>query len=137
MEAPEHIYPIRILEHHLDAYGHVNNVAYIGFFEQARWEVITSRGCGLEFVRDSSRGPVVLEIQCKFRRELRLRQDVMIKSRMDFWRGKVGVMNQSIEDSKGTVYCEAKISLGLFDLKSRKLVVPDELWGKALGLPSS
>jgi len=125
-------YPIKILEHHLDAYGHVNNVAYIGFLEQARWEFITSRGCGLEYVRSSNVGPVVLEIQTKFKKELRLRQEVLIKSQIESWRGKVGVMRQWFECKAGIVYCEARVTLGLFDLKRRKLVVPDDHWSKAL-----
>jgi thioesterase III len=127
-------YPVKILEHHLDAYGHVNNVAYIAFFEQARWDMVTMQGCGLDFVRSSSIGPVVLEIDCKFRRELRLRQDVVIQSQLRKWRGKVGQMSQIILDNENIVYCEALITFGLFDLTLRKLVIPNDRWRSALSL---
>lgn len=134
METKVYSYPIKILEHHLDAYGHVNNVAYIGFFEQARWDMITARGCGLGYVKSSSTGPVVLEIQCKFRRELVLRQDVVIKSFLESWRGKVGIMKQVIQDDQDQIYCEAEIKFGVFDLNLRKLITPSAQWQHALGL---
>lgn len=127
-------YPVKILEHHLDAYGHVNNVAYIGFFEQARWDMVTAQGCGLDYVRNSGVGPVVLELNCKFRRELRLRQDVVIHSVLESWRGKVGVMSQIIKDEGNQTCCEAQVTFGLFDLNLRKLVAPNDQWSAALGL---
>jgi acyl-CoA thioester hydrolase len=127
-------YPVKILEHHLDAYGHVNNVAYIGFFEQARWDMVTAQGCGLDYVANSGVGPVVLELNCKFRRELRLRQDVVIQSALESWRGKVGIMSQNIKDEANQICCEAQVTFGLFDLKLRKLVAPNEQWRTALGL---
>jgi acyl-CoA thioester hydrolase len=134
MNFPVFTYPIKILEHHIDAYGHVNNVAYIALFEEARWDMITSKGCGLDYVRSSAIGPVVLEIQCKFRRELRLRQDVLIRSSMQSWRGKIGVMRQTIEDRDGTIFCEALITMGFFDLHARRLVPPGSDWSQALGI---
>lgn len=134
MNFPVFTYPVKILEHHIDAYGHVNNVAYIALFEEARWDMITSKGCGLDYVRSSSIGPVVLEIQCKFRRELRLRQDVFIRSSMQSWRGKIGVMRQTIEDRDGTLFCEALITMGFFNLSTRRLVPPGSDWSQALGI---
>ena len=134
-EAPIYSYPIRILEHHLDAYGHVNNVAYIGFFEQARWELIHAAGCGLEYVRQKGTGPVVLEIQTKFKKEIKLRQNIIIKSQMESWRGKIGVLKQWMEDDAGIQYCEARFTMGMFDLRERKLIAADAVWSKALGIP--
>lgn len=127
-------HPIKILEAYLDAYGHVNNAAYISIFEAARWEIITSAGCGLDFIKETGIGPVILEIQTKFIKELRLRQEVVIESKIEFWRGKIGVMSQVIVDKDRNVYCEAKFTMGLFDLSARKLVRADERWAKALGV---
>ncbi len=135
-DASVHKCEIIILEHHLDAYGHVNNVAYIGFFEQARWDLISSAGCGLEYVKSTGVGPVVLEIQTKFRKELKLRQRVTIKSQMVSWRSKIGTLRQWMEDDAGVLYCEALFTMGMFDLKQRRLVTADATWARALGLPS-
>lgn len=129
-----HEYPITVLEQHLDAYGHVNHVDYISFFEQARWDMVHSAGCGLDYVKATGVGPVVLEIQTRFRKELRLRQRVKIRSQMIRWRSKMGVIEQVIVDDDGVVYCEAEITLGMFDLKHRSLVSADPQWAKALGV---
>jgi thioesterase-3 len=134
-ETSVHLYPVKILEHHLDAYGHVNNVSYISLFEEARWDLITAAGCGLEVVRKSGVGPVVLEIQTKFRKELRLRSEIVIKSWIESWQGKIGVICQEMLDQQGVLYCEAKFTLGLFDLNTRRLVGMNEAWSRALRVP--
>lgn len=133
-EAKIHEYVITVLEQHLDAYGHVNHVDYITFFEQARWDLVNAGGCGLDYVKSTGVGPVVLEIRTKFRKELRLRQSVKIRSQMIQWRSKMGVIRQWIIDENEIVYCEAEITLGMFDLQRRKLVSADPNWSKALGV---
>ena len=129
-----HEYQIKILEQHLDAYGHVNHVAYISFFEQARWELISRAGCGLDFVKRTGVGPVVLELQTKFRKELKLRQSITIKSQMVYWRSKIGTLRQWVVDDQGAECCEAFVTLGMFDLNARRLVLADALWKNALGI---
>jgi acyl-CoA thioester hydrolase len=129
-----HHYDVTILEHHLDAYGHVNHVAYIGLFEQARWEMVHQAGCGLEYVHQTGVGPVVIEIKTKFRKELRLRQKVKIRSQMVQWHSKIGTIRQTIIDDQGVVYCDALITLGMFDMKLRKLVSADDKWAAAMGV---
>jgi acyl-CoA thioester hydrolase len=126
---------VTILEQHLDAYGHVNNVAYISLFEQARWDLITAGGYGLEQIKSSGVGPIVLEIQTKFRKELRLRQNIVIRSKTLFWKGKIGVLEQVMLDHAGVVYCEAKFTLGIFDLNARKLVSISDEWAQILNCP--
>ena len=133
-EGTIHSCPLIILEHHLDSFGHVNNAAYISLYEQARWELITSAGCGLEFVRSSGSGPIVLELQTRFIKELRLRQKIVIKTQVKFWRGKMGVIRQGMEGEDGSVYSEGQFTMGLFDLKARKLIDADGIWTRALGV---
>ena len=128
-----HKYKVTILEQHLDAYGHVNNVAYIALFEEARWDLITAAGCGLDEVKSSGIGPVVLEIQTKFRKELRLRQNIVIETTTESWQGKVGVIRQVMTDASGTIYCEARFTMGLFDLGARKLIRLNSKWANVLG----
>ena len=43
-----HEYPMTILEHHLDTFGHVNNAMYLQLFETARWQWITDGGDGFD-----------------------------------------------------------------------------------------
>ena len=71
---------IMIKEHHLDTFGHVNNATYLALLEAARWELLSAEGFGLEVIREQQQGPVVLECQIKFLKELMLRQPIIIES---------------------------------------------------------
>lgn len=132
MDTKKHIYPITILESHLDTFGHVNNGAYLVLFEEARWDLITSNGYGLARIQELGLGPVLLEVQLKFRKELRLRQRVRIETQMVSCSKKICVIHQKMIDETGTVCSTADITLGLFDLRTRKLVVMTDEWLKAM-----
>ena len=71
-------YELQIKEHHLDTFGHVNNAIYLQLFEEARWQIITERGYGMAEIMKLRQGPVVLEIQIKFIKELKLREVIQI-----------------------------------------------------------
>ena len=47
----EFIYPVQIRERHLDTFGHVNNAKYLELYEEARWEIINSRGYDLKQIQ--------------------------------------------------------------------------------------
>ncbi|OQW46767.1 MAG: thioesterase [Proteobacteria bacterium SG_bin7] len=127
-------YPLRIREAHLDTFGHVNNATYLTIFEEARWEIVTSQGYGLDKISETAQGPVILEIQIKFLKELRLRTDSVVKTQILSYHGKISKLKQWIEDINGEVYVEAEFVAGLFDLKTRKLIPPTPAWLAALGL---
>lgn len=136
-EQSPHVYSMVILEHHLDAFGHVNNATYLQILEQARWDFITSRGYGLQRIQETSLGPVVLEMQLKFRHELVLRQQITIETCFARVDRKLAVMHQEIKNEKGQVCFLADLTFGIFDLKRRKLVTPDPEWRRAIDGPSA
>ncbi|MGK5088382.1 acyl-CoA thioesterase [Bdellovibrionota bacterium FG-2] len=121
-------YLLKILEKHLDTFGHVNNATYLELFEEARWEIITQGGFGLERIREVGLGPVILEANIRFHRELTLRQEVVVKTEFPAFEGKVGRITQWIEDAQGAKYCSAEFKYALFDLKLRKIVSPTPEW---------
>jgi YbgC/YbaW family acyl-CoA thioester hydrolase len=129
-----HEYPLVIREAHLDTFGHVNNATYLAILEEARWELITRNGYGLDEVVRRRIGPTILEINLKFQRELRNRQRITIRTGMESYAGKIGKVVQQIVDADGNVCCEALFTIGLFDLTARKLIPPTPEWIKALGL---
>lgn len=130
-------YPIIIREAHLDTFGHVNNAVYLELFEEARWELITKGGYGLNYVRESGLGPTILEIKIRYSRELKLRQEITIKTQIASYNGKIGVIKQEMVDGQNQKYCEAEFTVGLFDTKLRKLVPPTPEWLKAIGFNES
>lgn len=126
-------YPLLIREHHLDSFGHVNNATYLSIFEEARWEFVTARGFGLDRIQVLGVGPIVLEVQVKFLKEIVLRQSVIIESQLLSYEKKIGTMQQVIVDAAGQRYCEAHLTFGLFDMKQRRLILPQAEWLAAVG----
>lgn len=129
-------YPVLIREHHLDTFGHVNNAVYFELLEEARWEFIAQRGYGLADVQKYGMGPTVLEWSMKFRKEIRLRQQITIESQMLSYDGKIGKLRQDMLNEQGEVCCQAVMTFGLFDTKQRKLVTPTPEWLYAIGMES-
>jgi thioesterase-3 len=129
-----HTYPFLILEAHLDSYGHMNNVAYLQAFEEARWQMITERNYGLEKVRELQVGPVLLGIDVQFRKEVLLRQKVVIQSHTLSYEGKICKIQQKMLSPSGEIHCQATITMGMFDMRARKLILPSKEWLIACGL---
>lgn len=129
-----HEYDLLIREHHLDTFGHVNNAKYLEILEEARWDLITRNGYSLDEVIRRRLGPTILEINLRFQRELRNRQQIKIKTWLESYPGKVGRIVQQIWDGDGNQYCEALFVFGLFDVVARKLILPTPEWIKAVGL---
>lgn len=127
-------YKLLIRESHLDSYGHVNNATYLTMYEEARWEVVTQRGYGFEKVHNSKQGPVILEVNLKFFKELRLREEITITTDLIEYPGKIGRLRQQMLKPDGSVASEAVFVFGLFDLKARKMIDPTPEWKIAVGL---
>lgn len=126
-------YFVQIKEHHLDTFGHVNNAAYLELLEEARWELITERGYGLKEVLKYKKGPIVLEINIKFLKELKLRERIQITFELSVGNnGKIGYAKQQMINENNEVCCEASITMGFFDLETRKLILPTEAWKKVI-----
>lgn len=129
----EHVYTLKILEAHLDTFGHVNNATYLNLFEEARWDLITQGGYGMKEVQARQQGPVILEVNVVFKRELHLRETIQIHSKVVDFNGKIGKLAQTIVNGAGKVSAEAVFTLGFFDMKARKLITPTPEWLKATG----
>ena len=127
-------YPMMIREHHIDTLGHVNNATYLEIFEEARWDLITNNGYGMREMFKTQIGPVILEINMKFLKELKNREKVVIKSQCNEYEGKIGKLTQWIVNEKGEEACRMVMTFGLFDLKARKLIDPTPEWMKAIGI---
>lgn len=64
----------------MDAYGHVNNVAYFRYFESARVEYLERCGFVESFEREGV-GAILHSTECRFRRPLRYPDDVLVGAR--------------------------------------------------------
>jgi len=128
-------YELAIHERHLDTFRHVNNATYLELLEEARWDVITRNGYGLEVIEERQLGPTILRVDLRFRREIKNRQRITIRSWTESYSGKICTFEQQMLDEQQNLCCEATFTLGLFDLRARRLVLPTAEWLRAVGLP--
>lgn len=128
-----HEYTTEIRERHLDTFGHVNNAQYLMLFEEARWEMITSRGYGLKEVHRNRVGTVVLECSVRFKRELTLREKIRIRTWVSGVRRIIATVHHELLKENGEIAAEANFVMGCFDLKQRKLISPTAEWLAAIG----
>jgi YbgC/YbaW family acyl-CoA thioester hydrolase len=126
-------YEVQIKEHHLDTFGHVNNAIYLQLYEEARWQFITDRGYGLKEVLKYQKGPVVLEVNLKFLKELKLRENIKITFEAVDPVGssqRITRMKQTMVKDNGDIASELMIVFGFFDLSQRKLIKATDEWIK-------
>ena len=129
-------YEILVREQHLDSYGHVNNAMYLALYEEARWEAITQRGYGFHKVHETGLGPIVLDINLKFFKEIKLREKIKITLEVISYEGKLCKLRQHMIKENKTVASEALITIAFFDLKNRKLILPNDEWLSAIDFRS-
>lgn len=126
--------PLLIKEQHLDTFGHVNNAVYLTLLEEARWDFISPRGFGIRDIQKSGLGPTILEWNIKFKKEMRLRDKIIIESQTMSYERKIGILRQDIFHENGDILCQALMTMGLFDTRERKIVLPTPEWLHAIGL---
>lgn len=126
-------YSVLIRESHLDTFGHMNNATYLALYEEARWQQITNNGYGLKQIHEKGQGPVILDVTCKFMKEIKLRETIEITTELLNYQGKIGQLKQQMIKADGSIASEAVFTIGFFDLKARKLIEPTPEWNRALG----
>jgi len=133
METKLFNYPVVIREHYLDSLGHMHNTVYQTLLEEALWEFMHENGYGLKQLVDQGFAPVLLESSIKYLKELKLRDEILIETHLASVEGKVVKMEFHMVRN-GEVCCSALITLGLLNLKERKLAAPTPEWIKSLGI---
>ena len=128
----KHEYKTLIRERQLDTFGHVNNAQYMMLFEEARWEMITSRGYGLKEVHENEIGTVVLECTIRFKKELNVREEIRIHTWVGAVSRKILTIKHEVLKANGEVAAEASFLMGCFDLKARKLIPATVNWLRAV-----
>lgn len=127
-------YHTLIRENHLDSFGHVNNAVYLELMEEARWDLITKGGYGIREVHHQKKGPVILEVNVKFLKELRVREKIRIDTRCVNYEKVVAELEQKIWNENGDLCTQALFKFALFDLEKRRIIKPTPQWLNALGL---
>jgi acyl-CoA thioester hydrolase len=136
MANPIYEYNLKILEHHLDTFGHVNNATYLALYEEARWDLLNTNNSGIDVIMKKRIGPVILDLHLTFKAELVNREEIKIVSvaRSKMKNQLVMVLDQKMLKSNGKTASTLELSVGLMDLEKRKLIIPTPEWLKALGV---
>ncbi len=136
----EHNYPhdifyfvTEISEADLDVFGHVNNANYLKLYEQARWDFINKNNYGLDKIQADRKGPVLLEVHLKFRRELKTGHRILVLSQCQKIENKFMALRQVMIRDDLKLSSEAIFLIGFFDLDSRKLIQATPDWLSAVG----
>jgi len=134
MSSGQKPYEVVIRESHLDTFGHMNNAAYLVLFEEARWEVITNNGYGLNEVLRLQKGPVILDVALRFKKEIKLREKIKITTELVSHEKKISRFKQEMIKEDGSLAADLRLTFGFFDLQTRRLIDPTPEWKKAIGL---
>jgi thioesterase III len=117
----------------IDDYGHVNNARYLDLYEKARWDILDQSGYGQEVVKESKKGPVILEVTVRFSKELLPGQRIRIETTSRRKNDIIFYFDQVMITEEGKEASRAVFTSALFDLAKRKMIKPDQGWLKALG----
>ncbi|MGN2637334.1 acyl-CoA thioesterase [Nocardia takedensis] len=118
---------LQVRGYELDTLGHVNQAVYLQYGEHARWELLREAGVAGDKLIAEAIGPVVLETNIKYRRELRVGDEVIIDTDFEWEGGKIFHIRQLIRKLDGTTAAEILVTGGVMDLNARKLILnPDE-----------
>ena len=88
--------PITVRGYELDTQGHLNQAVYLQYSEHARWEILAAAGIQQNAMVDSGIGPVVLEANVKYLRELRGGEQVDVTCEFAWAEGKVFQFKQQV-----------------------------------------
>ena len=122
-----HIYAAAVSETDLDVFGHVNNANYLRYYEQARWALLNENGLSLKDILTTRIGPVILEVDLKFKREMKARENFVIESDLADRQGRIFKIRQIIKVAD-QVRSEALFVASVFDMDQRKLIDPPQAW---------
>jgi acyl-CoA thioester hydrolase len=129
--------PVTVRGYELDTQGHLNQAVYLQYSEHARWELLAAAGIQQNAMVAGGIGPVVLEANIKYLRELRGGEEVDVTCEFGWTEGKVFQLKQQVVKKDGTVCADIVVVGGILDLSARKLVPnPAERLGALASDPS-
>lgn len=114
----------------MDAYGHVNNVQFLTYVEEARVEMFKS--VPLSGIDQVAAGILVAHSEIRYRRPLRHRHEPVP---IDVWVTKIGgasfTLGYQVYDEDGVVYATAGSTMVPYDFareRPRRLTAEEKAW---------
>ncbi|WP_338701952.1 thioesterase family protein [Streptomyces sp. Q6] len=128
---------IEVRGYETDTQGHLNQAVYLQYAEHARWSILRRGGIEQQDLLARGVGPVALETNIRYLRELRAGDEMDVECVFEWSEGKVFRIRQTIRKTDGTVSAEVTAVGGLLDLSERKLLKdPREVFEELASDPS-
>ena len=112
----------------MDAFGHVNNVVYIRWFESGRIDLLDSYENQVTMAKGGV-GPILVSIKCDYKKQLHFPDTIHIGSRV----GTIGRTSMDVEhavfsERLGVIAATGHSTLVVFDYDANRPVrIPDDL----------
>ncbi|NLX91977.1 MAG: acyl-CoA thioesterase [Firmicutes bacterium] len=111
----------------IDFRGHVNNVSFIYYVQEARVEFFHKIGL-MQSQAKEKEGPVLASITCNYYRPLFYPGKICVYSRVSEIKNTSFIVNHAIYNDRNEMAAEAKDILVYYDfVKENKLIIPDKL----------
>ena len=117
-----------INETDLDVFGHVNHAKYLVIYEETRWAWIKQKGVDLHTLKSKGEGLVILNVNINYKREITSGETIRIETQIHENNGKIFKIKQVMLKEDGKEASDIIVTAGLFDLKKRILMEPNEFW---------
>lgn len=118
----ENLTEIIIKEDHIDPIGHVNNIKFVSFLEDARGAWYMKAGISYEEMRRKKIGTVILKLDIMFLKEARLGDTLIIITHPKKLGTKSFVFEQKIYNQLEELITEATVTSVMFDTNLRKSI---------------
>ncbi len=130
MQSIEYSYEVMVKESMLDVMGHLNHAVYLTLFEEARWDICAIQGMTIERMQERGVGLVVIEAHIQYRKEVRARDRLLIRTQFQAVDRKIWQVSQSMSKStiKDELCATLRLKGAMFDLKQRKIILADQEW---------
>jgi thioesterase-3 len=116
----QHLFDITVRSTDVDFIGHVNNAKYLEYMEWARFDWMCQLGFTLEELQRRAIMPVVVNIVINYRKELRMLEQIQVRSSAVRWGEKSFVIRQEVFNQKGELACDADVTMVMIDAKTRR-----------------
>jgi YbgC/YbaW family acyl-CoA thioester hydrolase len=71
-----------VRSYELDSFGHLNHAVYLNYFEQARFDALAAGGFSIELMAEKGWAVYVVRAEVDFKKEARLGQEMVIRTRV-------------------------------------------------------
>lgn len=123
-----HRYSLTVRSTDIDVIGHVNNAKYLEYMEWARFDWIWEKGYTLDEMKRRAIMPVVVNININYRKELKMREEVVALTNVVKVGEKSFVIRQELYNAGEVLVADADVTMVMIDANTRQSIsLPVEL----------